>query len=112
MSEKYSRRHILKMGMKAGAFGLASAGGLMPSILKAKSTINRKKYNVLFIVVDDLRTQLSCYGDKRIISPNFDRLARSGMVFNRAYCQEAVCAPSRISLFTNLRPDNTTIFKI
>ena len=65
--------------------------------------------NVLFVAVDDLRPELACYDHPMIKSPNLDRLAGQGVLFNRAYCQQAVCAPSRISLLTGLRPDSTTI---
>ena len=68
--------------------------------------------NVLFIAVDDLRPELSSYGQPHIISPNFDRLASQGMVFERAYCQQAVCAPSRNSLLTGLRPDSLKIYNL
>jgi len=63
-----------------------------------------KKRNVLFIVVDDLRPQLGCYGHKQMLSPNIDRLASEGVLFSRAYCQVPVCGASRASVMTSIRP--------
>ncbi len=62
--------------------------------------------NVLFIAVDDLRPELGCYGASHIDSPHIDALAASGRMFQRAYCQQAVCNPSRTSLMTGRRPDS------
>ena len=70
------------------------------------------KPNVLFIVVDDLRPELACYGRSGVQSPNIDRLASEGVLFEQAYCQQAVCAPSRASVLTGLRPDSTGIYDL
>src|SRR5260370_18391116 len=68
------------------------------------------KTNVLFICVDDLKPLLGCYGDKQIKSPNIDRLAQRGMLFECAYCNQAVCAPSRNSLLTGIRSTSLGIY--
>lgn len=77
-----------------------------------ESTGSPEKPNILFIAVDDLRPELGCYGQSKIISPNIDRLAAEGTLFERAYCQQAVCAPSRNSLMTGLRPDAIGIYDL
>lgn len=72
----------------------------------------RSRPNVLLILVDDLRPELGAYGVERAITPNFDRLASQGLLFERAYTQQAVCAPSRATLLTGLRPDSTGIYDL
>ena len=63
-----------------------------------------KRPNVLFIAVDDLRTELGCYGAPQVKSPNIDRLASQSTLFTRAYCQVPVCGASRASLMTSILP--------
>ena len=65
--------------------------------------------NVLFIVVDDLNTTLGCYGHPLVKTPNIDRLASKGVRFNHAYCNYAVCGPSRGSFLSGLRPESIGI---
>ncbi len=68
--------------------------------------------NVLFIAVDDLRPEMGCYGNPVVKTPNLDRLAAHGIVFEHAYCQQAVCSPSRSSLMTGRRPDATRVWDL
>ncbi len=68
--------------------------------------------NVLLICSDDMRPQLGCYGDPTVKSPNIDRLARRGMVFEQSYVQQALCSPSRISMLSGRYPATTQIFEI
>src|SRR5687767_3542382 len=83
------------------------------AILSSTGAIAASKPNVLFIAVDDLRpAEIACYGSPHVKSPNIDALAKSGIMFNRAYCQQAVCSPSRTSLMTGRRPDTTRIYDL
>ncbi len=93
--------------IRVGCFAplLLLASGLPVDVQAADGRLN-----VLFIAVDDLRPNLSCYGEPGLKTPNMDRLAARGMLFRRAYCQIASCGPSRASLLTGRRPDTTTVF--
>lgn len=71
--------------------------------------VSIEKPNVLLLVIDDLRPELNCYGAGHIISPNIDALASESVLFTRAYTQQAVCAPSRNTLMTGIRPDGLGI---
>ena len=68
--------------------------------------------NVLFIATDDLRVELGCYGQDWIHSPNLDKFANQATRFNRAYCQAALCNPSRASVMTGLYPDTIGVIDL
>lgn len=71
-----------------------------------------RRPNVLLICVDDLKPALGCYGDKVARTPNVDRLAARGVLFERAYCNQAVCSPSRNALMLGLRPQTLGIYDL
>ncbi|MDB4293496.1 sulfatase [Maribacter sp.] len=78
---------------------------------KAVVEAPKKKLNVLFIAVDDLRPELGAYGSEIAITPNIDALAGGGLLFENAYCQQAICSPSRASLMTGSRPETIGVFE-
>jgi iduronate 2-sulfatase len=73
---------------------------------------NVQKPNILFVSIDDLGPYLGAYGDPYVKSPNLDAFAKTGMTFRNTYCQSGVCAPSRASLMTGLRPDSTRVWHL
>ncbi len=79
---------------------------------KGKKNDNAKvvtKANILFIAIDDLRPELGSYGSEIAISPHLDKLSSQGIQFNKAYCQQAICGPSRASVLTGMRPESSGI---
>jgi len=91
--------------MQATAAGLA-ASGLYRKVLAAASP----RPNIILIVADDLGIgELGCYGQKRIRTPNIDRMAAEGLRFTQAYCGTSVCAPSRCALLTGLHMGHAPI---
>jgi iduronate 2-sulfatase len=68
--------------------------------------------NVLMIAIDDLRPSIGCYGDPNAKTPNMDALAARGLRFERSFCQQALCSPSRISLLSGRRPSTSKIYTI
>ena len=85
---------------------------LAVTILWTSAALAAPRPNVLMICVDDLKPLLGCYGDKFVKSPNLDRLAARSVVFDRAYCNQAVCSPSRNSLMTGVRPSTLGIYDL
>lgn len=90
--------------------GLALTVASVPNT--ASGAANSPRPNVLLICVDDLKPLLGCYGDATVKSPNIDRLAARGMVFESAYCNQAVCSPSRNALMTGLRSTTLGIYDL
>lgn len=103
----FTRREWLQ---KTGVSSLILASMLLLLGKPTQICAAEESLNVLFIAVDDLRPNLSCYGASGVKTPNIDRLASRGVMFRRAYCQIASCGPSRASLLTGRRPDTTTVF--
>jgi iduronate 2-sulfatase len=89
-----------------------SAALLIAGPMSQAALPETQRPNVLLICVDDLKPVLGCYGDKKIRTPNIDRLAKRSVLFERAYCNQAVCAPSRNALMTGVRPTTMGIYDL
>ncbi|GIX89038.1 iduronate 2-sulfatase [Caerostris extrusa] len=107
------RRHVLLLVFVA-IFVISIALVAISLLVISPKPDDEEQYfgrkNVLFIVVDDLRPALACYGDKKAITPNIDQLASKGALFKSAYAQQALCAPSRTSFLTSRRPDSLHLY--
>ncbi len=87
-------------------FGVGASG-------KAQRSVDPSpKYNILFIAVDDLKPLINSFGAKQMHTPHIDALAARSTIFKANYCQQAVCAPTRASLLTGLRPDKTKVWDL
>lgn len=94
-------RHLLPIATLI----ITCAPGLAGSLDNQACSAERSgRPNVVLIMADDLRCELGCYGSPAR-TPNIDRLASHGVKFRAAFCQQALCNPSRSSLLSGLRPD-------
>lgn len=84
---------------------------LLCLLLNFQDVNAQKKYNVLFIAVDDMSTAIQAYGNSQAPMPNFQRLMQHGVLFRTAYCQYSMCNPSRTSVLSGKRPDETGVFQ-
>lgn len=89
--------------------GMPVAGSLCGSCFAGQSPSKRKP-DVLFIAIEDCAPFMGCYDHPIVKTPNIDSLAERGVLFERAYCQAALCGPSRASISTGLRPHTTGVF--
>jgi iduronate 2-sulfatase len=112
---KQTRREFISSTAVLGIGGIIGPSPFKTMLgerLTSLSSIAARKKNILFIAVDDLRPELGCYGHPIVQSPNIDRLASEGILFERTYCQQAVCGPTRASLLTGKRPDTTKVYDL
>jgi len=101
---KTNRRDFVKLSV-------GSVLAAHTAVATAAKTTAEKKKNVLFIIVEDFKNIMGCYGNPLVKTPNIDRLAQRGLRFDRAYCQYPVCNPSRSSFMTGLRVDTVGIYE-
>ncbi|HVJ67795.1 MAG TPA: sulfatase [Caulifigura sp.] len=80
-------------------------------LLAATSLAADARKNVLFVISDDLNNLLGCYGDPLAKTPNIDKLAKRGVLFEKAYCTFPLCGPSRNSMLTGLYPNSSGILQ-
>ena len=102
--------HLCRCLLGAAAAAIALVAGVAGAQTAAPA--DGERMNVLFIAIDDLKPALGVYGDRHAVTPHMDELAASGSVFLNAHCQQAVCAPSRVSVLTGLRPDTTRVWDL
>jgi iduronate 2-sulfatase len=96
-----------KKGLGIALLGLAALPGFAQ-----KTATKSARPNILFIAVDDLKPWVSAYGDKHAKTPGMDKLAKEGIVFTSSYCQQAICAATRASILTGMRPYRTRVWDL
>lgn len=101
-----SRKQLLRTLSQTIVLTCLSFG--LPCPVKAAETAPR--YNVLFLMADDLNDTVGAYGNRVVQTPYLDQLAAQGLRFDRAYCSATTCIPSRTALLTGLRPQTTDVY--
>lgn len=101
-----NHEHMKKINVALLIGGVSTGAGL----LTAQQSNHEKPKNILMILVDDLKPNLGCYGDKIAISPNIDKLAKEGVRFSMAYCNQAVSVASRYNLLTGVRSTTSGLY--
>lgn len=89
---------------------IAVWGLLLYAIAVVPAACADERPNVLLILVDDLKPALGCYGDRAARTPNIDALAARSLKFELAYCNQAVCAPSRFTLMLGSHSTSTGLY--
>jgi arylsulfatase A-like enzyme len=106
LTQKNAR--YITAGAVIGSIAITSA--FSQSGLASVSKTEKRPMNVLFLISDDMRTELSIYGSPVAKTPNLDLLASQGVRFERAYCQYPLSGPSRASLLTGRRPTTSGLY--
>lgn len=109
---------VSKLVVEAPAFGRGATARFLGLAIVVLSFAGQgfaatgQRPNILLLCIDDLKPLLGCYGEAVVRSPNIDRLATRGVLFESAYCNQAVCAPSRNALMTGLRSTTLGIYDL
>lgn len=103
-----SKIQFTATGIALGSISLAAFA--QPGVQAGKRSEEKEPMNVLFLISDDMRTELGSYGSTMAKTPNLDKLASQGVQFERAYCQYPLSGPSRASLLTGRRPTTSKLY--
>ncbi len=111
MAKNHYFSEITLLIMKPNLLKISLTPVILASLAVTANSQETRK-NILFIAVDDMNSDLGCFGHPFVKSPNIDRLASRGIAFANAYCQFPLSSPSRSSLLTGFRPDHTRVFDL